>query len=106
RPKQTHLHHHRRDRAGLHRGDDGLWLFGLREGRIMKKQNNNHYLRTLKLALALLTAWTATLVLGSARGVKTVTAQKKDSCIECHSNFDGPLAEPVKLMKDDIHKSR
>ncbi len=34
-------------------------------------------------------------------------AQKKDSCIECHSQIEGPIGEPVQLlMKGDIHKSR
>jgi len=33
-------------------------------------------------------------------------AQKKDSCIECHSLMEGDVAKPVQLMKDDIHRSR
>ncbi|QQS47790.1 MAG: cytochrome c3 family protein [Acidobacteriota bacterium] len=33
-------------------------------------------------------------------------AQKKDSCTECHSMLEGPMGEPVKLMKSDIHKSK
>ncbi|HLG14465.1 MAG TPA: cytochrome c3 family protein [Blastocatellia bacterium] len=33
-------------------------------------------------------------------------AQKKDSCVDCHSQMEGPLAEPVGLMSGDIHKSR
>ena len=33
-------------------------------------------------------------------------AQKKDSCTDCHSQMEGELAEPVKLMKDDVHRSR
>lgn len=33
-------------------------------------------------------------------------AQKKDSCIECHSDLEGELAEPVQLMKKDIHRIR
>jgi predicted CXXCH cytochrome family protein len=33
-------------------------------------------------------------------------AQKKDSCIACHSEMEGPLGEPAQQMKNDIHKSR
>jgi hypothetical protein len=33
-------------------------------------------------------------------------AQKKDSCVECHSQLEGPLGEPVQLMKNDIHGAR
>jgi len=33
-------------------------------------------------------------------------AQKKDSCTDCHSMLEGPLGEPVGLMKTDIHKSK
>jgi predicted CXXCH cytochrome family protein len=33
-------------------------------------------------------------------------AQKKDSCSECHTVMEGALAEPVTLMKDDIHRAR
>lgn len=33
-------------------------------------------------------------------------AQKKDSCSECHSQFEGPLGDPVQMMKTDIHKAK
>lgn len=33
-------------------------------------------------------------------------AQKKDSCVECHSQMAGPLADPVAQFKGDIHESR
>lgn len=33
-------------------------------------------------------------------------AQKKDSCVECHSRLDGKLSEPVRLMNDNIHRAR
>jgi predicted CXXCH cytochrome family protein len=36
----------------------------------------------------------------------SVLGQKKDSCIECHAQMEGMLAQPVQLMKDDIHRSR
>jgi hypothetical protein len=32
--------------------------------------------------------------------------QKKDSCVECHAALEGPLAEPVAVMKEDIHRQR
>src|SRR5262245_48993667 len=32
--------------------------------------------------------------------------QKKDSCVECHSQMEGELLEPVSRSKDDIHFSR
>src|ERR1051326_6390070 len=34
------------------------------------------------------------------------SAQKKDSCVECHSLMEGDIAKPAQLMKDDIHRSR
>lgn len=33
-------------------------------------------------------------------------AQKKDSCVECHSQMAGPLADSVTAVKGDIHESR
>ncbi|MEW6211135.1 MAG: cytochrome c3 family protein [Acidobacteriota bacterium] len=33
-------------------------------------------------------------------------AQKKDSCVECHSQMEAELLKPVELMKHDIHNSR
>lgn len=33
-------------------------------------------------------------------------AQKKDSCIECHSQMDGALSEPVQQVKSDVHGAR
>ena len=72
----------------------------------MKKQNHNHYLRMLKLLLSMATALTMALLLGNAPGIKTATAQKKDSCVECHKQFDNEYGEPVKQMKDDIHQAR
>jgi len=33
-------------------------------------------------------------------------AQQKDSCVECHSQVGGSLAEAVNLMRDDIHRVR
>jgi predicted CXXCH cytochrome family protein len=34
------------------------------------------------------------------------SAQKKDSCIDCHSRLEGKLAEPVQQFNDNIHKAR
>jgi predicted CXXCH cytochrome family protein len=42
----------------------------------------------------------ASLLFGSA------SAQKKDSCVECHSTLEGASAEAVHLMKSDIHGAR
>ena len=36
----------------------------------------------------------------------TASAQKKNSCVECHSSMEGALAEPVKLSKGDVHDAR
>lgn len=36
----------------------------------------------------------------------SASAQKKDSCLDCHSLMEGDLAKPAQLMKDDIHRSR
>ncbi len=33
-------------------------------------------------------------------------AQKKNSCIECHSHLEGRLSEPVRLFENDIHNAR
>ncbi len=33
-------------------------------------------------------------------------AQKKNSCIECHTSLGGKLSEPAKLFKNDIHLSK
>jgi predicted CXXCH cytochrome family protein len=36
----------------------------------------------------------------------TASAQKKNSCIECHSQMEGALSEPVGLSKGDVHDAR
>src|SRR5262249_17645653 len=33
-------------------------------------------------------------------------SQKKDSCVECHSQMEGELSEPVNRSKEDIHFGR
>lgn len=35
-----------------------------------------------------------------------VVAQTKDSCVECHSQLEGELGQPVGVMKADFHGSR
>ncbi len=63
-------------------------------------------IRLQKLFFAAMTAVAGALLLGAAPMPGTVTAQKKDSCVECHSQMEGDLAQPVALMKDDVHKAR
>ena len=35
-----------------------------------------------------------------------VSAQKKNSCVDCHSQMEGALGEPVQRSKGDVHDSR
>ncbi len=35
-----------------------------------------------------------------------VSAQQKNSCIECHSQLEGRLGDPARLFENDIHKAR
>ncbi len=44
------------------------------------------------------------LLLGGLGADAAPAQQKKDSCVECHAALEGPLAEPVALMKEDIHR--
>jgi predicted CXXCH cytochrome family protein len=34
------------------------------------------------------------------------SAQKKNSCVDCHSQIEGALGDPVRLFKGDVHDSR
>lgn len=34
------------------------------------------------------------------------SAQKKDSCVECHTRLEGRLSDPVRLMNDNIHRAK
>ena len=36
----------------------------------------------------------------------TASAQKKNSCVECHSGLEGAMSEPVRLAKGDVHDAR
>jgi len=36
----------------------------------------------------------------------SASAQKKNSCVDCHSQIEGTLSEPVRLLKGDVHDSR
>jgi predicted CXXCH cytochrome family protein len=38
--------------------------------------------------------------------IGSAAAQKKDSCVECHKEMEGPLGDPVTLNNGDIHQSR
>src|SRR5215467_14248245 len=38
--------------------------------------------------------------------IVSASAQKKNSCIDCHSEIEGTLSEPVRLSKGDVHDSR
>jgi predicted CXXCH cytochrome family protein len=63
--------------------------------------------RASKIARAIKTAVT----LGAVAAIVVLfigrtSAQKKDSCVECHSTLEGASAEAVHLMKNDIHASR
>jgi len=46
------------------------------------------------------------LVLGGLGATAARAQQKKDSCLECHAALEGPLADPVALMREDIHRAR
>ncbi len=46
------------------------------------------------------------LVLGGLGATAARAQQKKDSCIECHAALEGSLADPVALMREDIHRAR
>ena len=52
-------------------------------------------------------SWRLALGLGiTVIVIGTASAQKKDSCVDCHSQMEGPLGDAVKLMKNDIHGAR
>ncbi|MBI1761899.1 MAG: cytochrome c3 family protein [Acidobacteria bacterium] len=72
----------------------------------MKNRETSKYIiRAGKLFLVALSAWGGMLLLGVAP-MGTATAQKKDSCVECHTQMGGDFEKPVSLMKEDIHKAR
>lgn len=70
---------------------------GLKEGCCPVLVEAGRLFTSVRLCFALMTAL---IFCGPA------SAQKKDSCIECHAQMEGLLAEPVRQMKDDIHRSR
>jgi predicted CXXCH cytochrome family protein len=43
---------------------------------------------------------------GQQGGAQNAEPPKKDSCVECHKDMEGPLGEPVTLTKGDVHQSR
>ncbi len=38
--------------------------------------------------------------------LQTVLAQKKNSCVECHSRLEGAMSEAVRLSRGDVHDAR
>jgi predicted CXXCH cytochrome family protein len=36
----------------------------------------------------------------------TASAQKKNSCVECHTKIDGAIGDPARLFQNDIHRAR
>ena len=67
----------------------------------LKKPRRHGQVRALKCAVLLsLVLMIAFFSFGRA------SAQKKDSCVECHSQMEAELLKPVELMKNDIHNSR
>jgi predicted CXXCH cytochrome family protein len=77
------------------RSPETLTRLGTQGGAAPAATSLRFRLRRLFLALPLLL-----LLAGLA------AAQKKDSCLDCHSQIEGDLAKPVQLMKDDIHRAR
>jgi hypothetical protein len=59
---------------------------------------------------AMMARWSAGIILWIAMVLLLFTlasAQKKSSCIECHSRLDDPrLSAPAKLFDNDIHHAR
>ncbi len=71
-------------------------------------KNKPSFKNTIRLLAFMITAIAVAAVFVAAllRPGRTVSAQNKNSCIECHSKLDGPLGEPAKLFEHDIHRSR
>jgi predicted CXXCH cytochrome family protein len=70
-------------------------------------------LRRTRLASAaiviLILAWVYGLPIAADQDTSvkgSTSAQKKDSCVECHAAMEGPLADPVTLNNGDIHHAR
>jgi hypothetical protein len=38
--------------------------------------------------------------------IATASAQKKNSCVDCHSQMEGAVSEPVQQSKGDVHDAR
>lgn len=46
------------------------------------------------------------VMMGVMLSIGVVSAQKKDSCVDCHGQMEGEVAEPVQLLKNDVHGRR
>jgi predicted CXXCH cytochrome family protein len=58
---------------------------------------------SVKILVFLTAAFTLTFFLTRSG---TTSAQKKDSCLSCHSSLEARLSEPVNLFEHDIHRAR
>src|SRR6266542_5965453 len=67
------------------------------------QMNGNRGARTIARRWIRIILWVAIILLLPA----LASAQKKSSCIECHSKLDDPrLSAPAKLFENDIHHAR
>src|SRR5215475_2207942 len=82
----------RSDRCRLHRSADDNRVRQLRETNVMKASNVFPYNWRRLLRVFALVPPIAFLLLVSA------SAQKKNSCVDCHSQIEGTLSEPVRLL--------
>lgn len=48
----------------------------------------------------------AALLMGVLAAVPALAQEKKDSCVDCHSQMGGPLGDAATAFKGDIHQSR
>jgi predicted CXXCH cytochrome family protein len=103
-------------RSYFHRRHDISRLFNLKEVA-MKKQKRKTTNRApafqavsprmLSRFKLLLIAFFAVLLISAIFFLSGKTsAQKNNSCLDCHSKLEGNLGEPAKLFENDIHKSR
>ena len=72
-------------------------------GRWTGSSQNFHFvIFCFQFSLFLMTA-----LIFLAASVTSVSAQQKNSCIECHARLDDPrISAPAKLFDNDIHKAR
>jgi predicted CXXCH cytochrome family protein len=58
------------------------------------------------LVLLLFSVFAIFMFAGVLFFTEIISAQKKNSCNECHSRMDGQLGQPSKLFENDIHRAR